>query len=70
MSSILKQDQLSSCSTVKHLEMKITDYPIARYRVLADIALVNRQRRNYRLIRDWEGGRPWYDLLASSSGMR
>ena len=30
------------------------------YAVLGDIALVNRQRRNYRLFRDWQPGfRPW-----------
>jgi hypothetical protein len=37
------------------------------YEILGDIALVNRQRRNFRLVRDWgggvpgplSGGRPW-----------
>jgi hypothetical protein len=30
------------------------------YEILGDIALVNRQRRNFRLIRDWSSrGRPW-----------
>jgi hypothetical protein len=37
------------------------------YEILGDIALVNRQRRNFRLIKDWggampgrlSGGRPW-----------
>ena len=30
------------------------------HRIVGDIALLNRQRRNFRLFRDWqEGGRPW-----------
>lgn len=30
------------------------------YEVLGNIALVNRQRRNFRLFRDWQPGfRPW-----------
>jgi len=30
------------------------------YEILGGIALLNRQRRNFRLFRDWqEGGQPW-----------
>lgn len=29
-------------------------------RIASGIALVNRQRRNFRLMRDWIGRRPWY----------
>jgi hypothetical protein len=31
-------------------------------RIASGIALVNRQRRNFRLMRDWIGRRPWYIL--------
>lgn len=29
------------------------------YKVLGDTAAMNRQRRNFRVIRDWNNGRPW-----------
>jgi hypothetical protein len=29
------------------------------YKLLGDTAAMNRQRRNFRLIRDWNKGRPW-----------
>jgi hypothetical protein len=29
------------------------------YKVLEETALVNRQRRNFRLLRDWQKKRPW-----------
>jgi hypothetical protein len=43
----------------EYKEKGFEDTEIYLYKILGDIALTNRQRRNFRLIRDWTGGRPW-----------
>jgi hypothetical protein len=37
-------------------------YELRTYKLLEDTALINRQRRNFRLLRDWQQKRPWYVL--------
>lgn len=39
-----------------------TSYEEKTYKVLEETALVNRQRRNFRLLRDWQQKRPWHVL--------
>jgi hypothetical protein len=46
---------------VRALDLPNT-YELRAYKLLEDTALINRQRRNFRLLRDWQQKRPWYVL--------